>query len=50
VGEELIMSKIQKTKRNFDLSTEGMIALSKAGASSRLIQLLLRKRGARQEI
>jgi hypothetical protein len=41
LGEELIISKIQKTKHNFDLSTEGMIALSKAGASSRLIHFML---------
>jgi hypothetical protein len=41
LDEELIISKIQKTKYNFDLSTEGMIALSKAGASSRLIHFMM---------
>ncbi|MGA2263706.1 MAG: hypothetical protein ABSH28_20000 [Acidobacteriota bacterium] len=36
----MIISNIQKTKHNFDLSTEGMIALSKGGASSRLIHFM----------
>ncbi|MEP6743709.1 MAG: hypothetical protein ABJB61_14520 [bacterium] len=39
--EDLIISKIQKTKHNFDTSTEGLIALKLGGASSRLIQFMM---------
>lgn len=39
--EDLIISKIQKTKHNFDLSTEGMVALKQGGVSSRLIQFMM---------
>jgi hypothetical protein len=41
LDEDLIISKIQKTKHNFDLSTGGMVALNQAGASSRLIQFMM---------
>ncbi len=41
LDEDLIISKIQGTNHNFDVSTGGMVALKQAGASSRLIQVMM---------
>lgn len=41
IDEDVIIAKIQKTRDNFDLSTDGLIALKQAGASSRLIQFMM---------
>jgi hypothetical protein len=41
LDEDSIIAKIQKTKYNFDTSTQGLVALKQAGASSRLIQFMM---------
>jgi hypothetical protein len=39
--DDSIIAKIRKTKYNFDLSTPGLVALKQAGASNRLIQVMM---------
>jgi hypothetical protein len=41
LDEDSIIANIQKTKYNFDTSTQGLVALKQAGASSRLIQFMM---------
>lgn len=41
LDEDSIISKVQITKCNFDTSTQGLINLKQAGASNRLIQVMI---------
>jgi hypothetical protein len=41
LDDDTIIAKIQKTKHNFDMSTQGLVALKQAGASNRLIQFMI---------
>jgi len=41
IDEDIIISKIQKTKHNFDLSIQGMVALKKGGVSDRLMHFMM---------
>ncbi|MBN2321336.1 MAG: carboxypeptidase regulatory-like domain-containing protein [Acidobacteria bacterium] len=41
ITEDLIISKIRESQHNFDLSVQGMVALKDAGASDRLMQVML---------
>jgi len=41
IGEELIIAKIQKSRRRFDLSVNGMVALKEAGVSNRLLRHMM---------
>jgi len=41
ISEDVIISKIQKTKHSFDLSVNGMVALKQAGVSDRLMHFMM---------
>jgi hypothetical protein len=41
LDEDLIISKIQKTKYSFDTSTQGLVALQKGGVSKRLLAFMM---------
>ncbi|MEW6208778.1 MAG: hypothetical protein AB1631_10450 [Acidobacteriota bacterium] len=41
VDDDLIVEKIRSSKTNFDLSTQGLIALKKSGVSKRIIQVMM---------
>jgi hypothetical protein len=41
INEDLIISKIRESQHNFDLSVQGMVALKGAGASDRLMGVML---------
>jgi len=41
IGEDVIISKIQKSRCRFDLSTQGMVALKEGGVSNNLLRFLI---------
>ncbi len=41
INEDLIISKIQESQHNFDLSVQGMVALKEGGASDRMMHFLM---------
>ena len=41
IPEDLVISKIRESQHNFDLSVQGMVALKEAGASDRLMRVML---------
>jgi len=41
LDEDTIIAKIRKTKYSFDMSTQDLVAIKQAGASSRLIQFMI---------
>ncbi len=41
IGEDVIISKIQRSRHNFDLSVQGLVALKEGRASNRLIRFLM---------
>ncbi len=41
IDEDLIISKIQDSRHNFDLSVQGMVALKESGVSDRLMHFLM---------
>jgi hypothetical protein len=41
LDEEVIVAKIRSTKSNFDVSTESLITLNKAGVSKRVIKVMI---------
>ncbi|HZS10328.1 MAG TPA: hypothetical protein VFD58_36200 [Blastocatellia bacterium] len=41
VSDEIIIAKIRQSKTNFDLSTDGILLLQKAGVSERLLKVMM---------
>jgi len=49
IPEDLIIAKIRESQHTFDLSVQGMVAFKGAGASDRLLRVMLDPGGAHEE-